>query len=251
MDKAFTKGLRLLEALARSDGPRGVTELANELGFTKSNVHRVLATLQQEGYARQLPANSAYELTTKIWELGNCVIRRLDLVKIARPTMEKLAAITGETVHLSVLEDTDVVYVDKIESSHHVRAHTSVGMRAPAFTMATGKTMLAHKPDDFLERFRPLFRPYTAATRTTIEALRADIAQVRQQGYAAVQHGEWREGIAACACAILGRSGELVGAIGMSGPDSRIRRRELKQFSRDVVEAGRVISTALGYSADR
>lgn len=248
MDKAFRKGLRLLETLARSERPRGITELAAELKFTKSNVHRVLSTLQAEGYVQQLPYNSTYELTTKLWELGNYVIRRMDLMQIARPAMMKLAAATGETVHLSVLRGTDVIYLDKIESDHHIRAHTSVGMRAPAFTMATGKAMLAHMPDSYLELFVPHLKRYTADTRTTLEELRADVELARRQGYAVVPHGEWREGIAACAAAILGRSGEVVGAIGVSGPDSRIKRKQLKQFAEHVVEAARSISMALGYS---
>ncbi|WP_445488024.1 IclR family transcriptional regulator [Rhodopseudomonas sp. RCAM05734] len=248
MDKAFIKGLRLLETLALSERPRGITELANELKFTKSNVHRLLMTLQSQGYVRRVPPHSTYELTTKIWALGTHVISRMDLIKIARPVMAKLVQVTGETIHLSILEDTDVVYVDKIESEHHIRAHTSVGMRAPAFTMATGKAMLAYMPDDYLEKFKPHFRRYTDTTRMTIEELREDIALARSQGYSYVLHGEWREGIAACACAILGRSGELVGAIGMSGPDTRIKRKQIKEYSVHVMEAARAIGTALGYS---
>ncbi|RJG41217.1 IclR family transcriptional regulator [Mesorhizobium sp. DCY119] len=251
MDKAFIKGLRLLETLAVSEAPRGVTDLATELKFTKSNVHRLLVTLQQQGYVRQLPPYSTYEPTTKLWELGSHVIRRMDLTKVARPAMTRLAEITGETVHLSVLEDTDVIYLDKIESAHHIRAHTSVGSRAPAFTVATGKAMLAQMPDSYLDRFQPHLKHYTDTTRTTIEELKQDIELVRQQGYAAVLHGEWRDGIAAVACAVLGRSGELIGAIGMSGPDSRIKRKQLKQFSVDVMEAARTIGIALGYSDHR
>jgi DNA-binding IclR family transcriptional regulator len=248
MDKAFIKGLRLLETLALSEQPRGITDLATELKFTKSNVHRLLTTLLSQGYVRQIPQNSTYELTTKIWALGSHVIQRMDLIKVAHPAMAKLAQITGETIHLSVLDDTDVVYVDKIESAHHIRAHTSVGMRAPAFTMATGKAMLAHMPDDYLEKFRPHLRRYTDTTRTTIKDLRKDIEQARAQGFSSVLHGEWREGIAACACAILGRSGELVGAIGMSGPDSRVKRKQIKEYSAHVMDAARTIGTALGYS---
>lgn len=248
MDKAFVKGLRLLETLAQSEKPRGVSDLAHELEMTKSNVHRLLQTLQAHGYVRQVPINSSYEMTTKIWELGNHVIRRMDLVTLARPAMLRLAEQTGETVHLSVLEDIDVIYLDKIESAHHIRAHTSVGSRAPAFTVATGKAMLAHMPDDYLERFRPHLRAYTDTTRTTIEALREDIRQTRAQGYAVVPLGEWRDGIAACACAILGRSAELVGAIGMSGPDSRVKKKQLKLIAPKVVEAAQTISAALGYA---
>ncbi|WEX11164.1 IclR family transcriptional regulator [Chelativorans sp. AA-79] len=247
MDKAFVKGLRLLETLATSEQPRGVTDLATELKFTKSNVHRLLATLQQQGYVRQIPPHSTYELTTKIWELGSNVIRRMDLLKVARPAMMKLAEITGETIHLSVLEDLEIIYVDKIESEQHIRAHTSIGARAPAYAVATGKAMLAHMPDSYLDRFTPHFKRFTDTTRASLAELKEDIEVARQQGYAMVPHGEWREGIAAVACAILGRSGEVVGAIGMSGPDSRIKRKHLKQFSSDVMEAARSIGLALGY----
>ncbi|MBD0415332.1 IclR family transcriptional regulator [Oryzicola mucosus] len=246
MDKAFIKGLRLIEALAVSETPRGVTDLATELKYTKSNVHRLLTTLQQQGYVRQIPPHSTYELTTRLWELGSHVIRRMDLVAVARPAMTRLAEQTGETVHLSVLDDTDVIYLDKIESEHHIRAHTRVGQRAPAWSVATGKAMLAHKPDSHLERFVPHFKPYTATSRASLEELREDVASARSNGYAIVLHGEWREGIAAVACAILGPSGDLVGAIGMSGPDSRIKRKQLKDFSPYVVEAARSIETALG-----
>lgn len=251
MDKAFVKGLRLIEALALSERPRGVSELAAQLDMTKSNVHRLLTTLQSQGYVRQTQVASAYELTTRIWELGSHVIRRMDLVKLVRPAMTLLAERTGETIHLSILDDVDVVYLDKIEGSHHIRAHTAVGGRAPAYTVATGKAMLSHLPDDYLERFRARMERFTPSTRTSVEELREDIRLARAQGYATVPHGEWREGIAACACAILGRSGELIGAIGMSGPDSRIKRKQLQAIAPHVVEAARSVSLALGYAPAR
>ena len=103
-------------------------------------------------------------------------------------------------------------------------------------------------PDSYLDRFPESLPRFTAATRSNIHELRGDIEKARQHGYAAVLHGEWREGIAACACAILGRSGEVVGAIGMSGPDSRIKRQQIKDFSEHVMDAARSISLALGYS---
>jgi DNA-binding IclR family transcriptional regulator len=247
MDKAFIKGLRLIEALALSDQPRGITDLATSLSLTKSNVHRLLTTLQSQGYVRQIPPHSTYELTTRVWELGSHSIRRMDVIKIARPAMTRLAEITGETVHLSVLDGMEVVYLDKIESAHHIRAHTSVGARAPAHTVATGKAMLAQMPDAYLERFGEKLHRYTDTTRTSIHELREDIRLAREQGYAIVPEGEWREGIAACACAILDRSGELAGAIGMSGPDSRIKRNQLNDLAHHVAEAARTISLALGY----
>jgi DNA-binding IclR family transcriptional regulator len=248
MDKAFIKGLRLLEVLANSEQPRGITDLATELGLTKSNVHRLLQTLQANGFVRQIPASSAYELTTKMWELGNRVMRRIDLNSVARPAMIKLAEATGETVHLSILVDTDVIYIDKIESSHHIRAFTHVGSKAPAFAVATGKAMLAHLPDKYLEKLVPLFSAFTDYTRVSLVDLKADISLIREQGYALVPHGEWRDGIAACACAILDRNGDIAGAIGISGPDSRLKKPDLQEIAPLVVAAARSISRALGHS---
>jgi DNA-binding IclR family transcriptional regulator len=93
----------------------------------------------------------------------------------------------------------------------------------------------------------PHLRRYTDTTQTTIEELREDIVLARSQGYSSVLHGEWREGIAACACAIVGRSGELVGAISMSGPDTRVKRKQIKECAVHVMEAARTIGAALGY----
>lgn len=247
MDKAFVKGLRLIEALSASDRARGITDLARELDLTKSNVHRLLTTLQREGYVRQR-ADSAYELTTRIWEVGSRVIGRMDLPRIAQPAMAKLAAATGETVHLSILDDCEVVYIDRIESDHPVRAHTTIGSRAPAWTAATGKAMLALLPEAYLDRFEGRFYPYTPASLTSLDALRADIATTRALGYCPMVRAEWREGIAAVAAAITDASGALVGGIGISGPESRLKRRQIKAYASDVQTAAREIGTALGTS---
>lgn len=248
MDKAFVKGLRLIEALAVSESSRGVTDLAGELELTKSNVHRLLTTLQANGYVRQVAANGTYELTTRIWELGSQVVRRMGLLRIARPAMERLAEQTGETVHLSILDDTEVVYIDKIDSAHHIRAHTSVGSRAPAWAVATGKAMLARMPDAYLDRFEGRFQELTPTSRRSLDELRSDLDLVRAEGYCIVYHGEWREGIAAVACAISDRSNQLAGAIGLSGPDSRLKRRQLQAFSTHVVEAACDIGRSLDQS---
>src|SRR5262245_25725875 len=83
MDKTFVKGLNLIEVLAASQEPRGITSLSREIGLTKSNVHRLLTTLAARGYVRRINANSNYELTSKIWELGVLVRSRMDLVKVS------------------------------------------------------------------------------------------------------------------------------------------------------------------------
>ena len=193
---------------------------------------------------RRNATDSTYQLTSKIWELGSHVIGRMDLIRAARPVMARLADLTGETVHLSRLDGTEVVYVDRIESRHHIRAHMNVGARAPAIATAPGKAMLAHMQDDCLEGFRRHLKRCAGRPRTPLEELRDGLELARQQGYAAIPHDE---GIAACASVILDGHGKLAGAVGVSGPEARIKRRQLEQIAVYVTDAANSISAELGY----
>lgn len=244
MDTTFVKGLDLMELLAASDEPRGVTSLANELNLTKSNVHRLLTTLVAKGYVRRGEPNAGYELSSKVWEIGLKVGSRFNLVDIARPRMASLAEQTGETVHLSILDKFEVVYLDKIESQQPIRSYTSVGGRAPAWAVATGKALLARASIDLSSLPYPLpeFTGHSITARADIEA---ELSLVRKRGYA-VNKGEWRDGVFGIAATISDATGMVVGAIGISGPGSRFRTKEMKLWATLVVEAADGISRAVG-----
>lgn len=245
MDKAFIKGLRLIEALASSETPRGVTELALELQMTKSNVHRLLATLQREGYVRQTATLGSYELTPRLWEFGCRVMARFDLTKFGRDAMQQLAATTKETVHLSILDGLDVVYLDKIESAHDVRAYSRIGGRAPAWCVATGKAMLAHTPAEGLAGIEARMQPFTARSITTLAELHRQLDEVRRQRYA-VNTGEWRAGVCGVAAPVVNGSGAVVGAIGISGPVQRLQPKQIKKLAGHVMDAADTLAQALG-----
>jgi len=236
VDKAFIKGLRLIEALANSEVPRGVTELALELQMTKSNVHRLLATLQREGYVRQTATLGSYELTPRLWEYGCRAMARFDLTTYGREAMRQLADSTKETVHLSILDGLDVVYLDKIESAHDVRAYSRIGGRAPAWCVATGKAMLAFAPADALDGIEERFQPYTARSITSRAELHAQLDEVRRQRYA-VNAGEWRAGVCGVAAPVVNGAGAIIGAIGISGPAQRLRPKQIRKLAGHVMDA--------------
>lgn len=142
MDNSIAKAFGLLEMLASSDEPLGVTALAEQASLGKSNVHRILQSLVELGYVEKNAA-ARYLPTTRLWEFGSQVMSRRSVRDVARPAMRLLAELTSETVHLSELHDGDVLYIDKIESSEPVRTYTQLGGRAPAYCTATGKAMLA------------------------------------------------------------------------------------------------------------
>lgn len=248
MDKTLLKGLTLIEALAHSDDSRGVSSLARELKLSKSNVHRILLTLQSRDYVRRVEVNSTYELTQKIWELGSLVRGRLSLLKVSGPFIQRLSQETGESVHLSIRDGSEVVYIDKVEGSQPIAAYTRIGGRAPLYCVATGKAMLANLRDELLAMIVPTLTRYTEHTIVDYDELRDELERVRDSGFA-VNRGEWRADVFGVAAPVFDGSGNVAGAVGISGPSSRFKARQIKSFALHVQAAAQDISSVMGHRA--
>lgn len=246
MDTTLLKGLRVLEWMARAERPCGATELAKALDLTKSNAHRILKTLQTAGFVRHHGENGRYAMTFKLWELGQLAVTRLDLKLESRNAMSWLAAQSRETVHLSILDGQEVVYLDKIESQEPVRAYTTVGGRAPCYAVATGKALLAWQPPEVRDKVMQHLERFTASTLADAALLGPELARIREQGFA-VNLGEWRESVGGVAAPIRDAEGEVVAAIGISGPRIRITAERVAPLAALVIEAAASISGRLGY----
>lgn len=245
MDSTLLKGLMLLEHLAGSETPRGVSELARALDLTKSNVHRTLQTLVAAGYVRAHPGGT-YACTLKLFELASPVVARIDVRQVAEPFMRALAEQTQETIHLALLDRADVIYLHKIESPQPVRAYSSIGGRAPAYCVASGKALLAYQ-EEALAHLPEALSIHTPRTIPSLELLRRELEQVRIQGFA-LNRGEWREGVCGLAAIVHDAMGRPAAAIGISGPADRLNPTALRRFSDVVVDAARGLSCALGYN---
>ncbi|MCJ0762568.1 IclR family transcriptional regulator [Variovorax terrae] len=251
MNNTLIKGLQLLEVLASRDGTAGVSELALELGMGKSNVHRTLQALVELGYVVNEDSRGAYRASLKIWEVGARVIARLDVRRAASPAMQWLLEETRETVHLSVLDGDQVVYVDKLDSPEPVRAYSEIGGRAPAYCVATGKALLAwrDKPPALLRPAASPRQAFTPATLTDPAELVRELARIRAQGYA-VNRGEWRASVWGVAAPIVDGTGQVVAAIGLSGPATRIKPTRVKSLAGLVTEAAQRVSDTLAVGGD-
>lgn len=233
--------------MANSERSCGVTELSKQLSLGKSNVHRLLQSLVHHGYVRQDVDTGRYELTPKLWELGAKVYQRMDVRREALPYMELLASETRETVHLSILDGVDVLYIAKIDSPQPVRAYTSVGGRAPAASVATGKVLLAWASESVVDAAAKDLQHHTSRSITTTEELHCQLKRIRQQGYA-VNTGEWREQVVGVAAPVRDASGKVVSALGISGPADRIPDQTLRDVVPRLIELATSISKHLGYT---
>jgi DNA-binding IclR family transcriptional regulator len=240
MDKTVVKAFGLLEILAQADGPMSLTRLAGQTGLQKSNVHRLLATLCQLGYTRQGEA-SLYEPSLRLWEMGQRVYSRLSIASAARPLMRKLMESTGESAHLAIFDRVDIVYIERVETPNPVRAYTVTGGRAPAYCTASGKALLAWQPAETVRAVAGLIERQTAETLTGLAALTKELTTVRAQGYA-INVGEFRDNVAGLAAPVRLGNGDLIAAVGISGPLDRLRPRKLKSLAPVVVATAQGIA---------
>jgi len=247
-DKTLAKGLALLELLIVQPELDGVTKLARALGWMPSNVHRTLQTLVDCGYVSV--NQGRYVATLRLWTLGGLVSARLDVKSILAPVLAGIAQETQETVHLSVLDGGQVVYIDKVESPQPVRAYSRIGGRAPAYAVATGKALLAYQDDDVIRRIAQHLHPFTSSTITEPDQLARELSGVRESGIA-FNRGEWRDQVWGIASPVLDAEGRVVAALGLSGPADRFGPTASERFVPLVQNAGREASALMGYAASR
>ncbi len=244
--KSLDFALRLLECFDDGRRERGVTELARELGVSKATVYRVLATLEHRAYVAQNPITEQYRLGPRLRQLGHVAARRIDLPIEARPAMEQLRDLTGDTVHLAVLDGPDAVYIAKVEGTHPVQVVSHIGDRCPAHAISTGKVLLAHADAPTLARLLSAGLPrFTPLTHAAPEDLQAELARIRAAGFA-VNWGEWRDEVRGIAAPVRDASGQVVAALGICSHVTRLTEARIATLTGTVVGVAAQLSTHLG-----
>jgi IclR family transcriptional regulator, KDG regulon repressor len=241
---------RLLGAFREHEPEIGLSELARRLGLGKSTVHRLLSTLSEEGLIERNPETGRYRLGLRVLELAAAVSTHMDLHQAATQHMEALRNLTGETVHIAVLDRDafEVVYVERRESPNMLRLFGRVGHRNRAHRTSTGKALLAHLPvaelDELLRRHD--LDPRTPYTITDPDVLRGELAKVRDQGYAE-NINESELGVASVGAPIRNAAGEVIAAISVAGPVMRFEGESMRRFAAATVQAAGGISERHGY----
>lgn len=242
---------RVLKAFLGGTEQLGPSELGRRLGLGKSTVHRLLATLTAEGLIEQDPRTGGYRLGIVMFELGEAVRIHMDLHTAAAPVLAMLREETRETAQVGVLDRGEVVYVDRLESSHSLRLFTETGRRVPGHCTSSGKVLLAFLPGSQREALLSA-APLAALTPDTITdpaRLRVELATVRARGWAEAVN-EREIGVASIAAPVRNSRGEVVAAISIGAPLVRLGAAQRRRFARAVTEAGDAVSRRLGWSSE-
>jgi DNA-binding IclR family transcriptional regulator len=244
MEKTLVKGLTLLEAIARSNAPCGVTELSKKLDLTKSNTFRLLQTLVAAKYVQHDAETGLYGASPRLFELGMLVGNRFDVRVVARPLLGSLVGATGESASIGILEGHDVLFLDRVDSPNPVRAILRNGERLPAYASSCGKVLLAWSSDEIVNALSGRLSRFTAHTVTSTRALKRDLSLIREQGYAVVR-GEWHLEISSVAAPIFYRDGKIVSAMMVSGPTARFTCDKTPRLIEAVCRSARQVSEHL------
>ena len=207
--------LSILAVFEKTLAPRSLTEISAETGLPLSTTHRLLAELEVWG-ALQRDENGRYQIGIRLWELGQHAGRQVR--EIARPLLQDLYSLTQETVHIAIREDTDALYIDRVYGSRRVPQASRVGGRLPLHATAVGKVLLAF--EESWVRDAVLAQPLesrTSQTHVDPAALRAELATIRERGYA-VALNEARIGASSIAVPVFQREGGIGAALGLVAP---------------------------------
>ena len=204
--------LSILAVFEKSLSPRSLTEISQETGLALSTTHRLIGELEQWG-AVQRDDDGRYQIGLRLWERGQHAGPHVR--EIARPLLQDLYSLTQETVHIAVRDRTEALYIDRVYGSRRVPQASRVGGRLPLHATAVGKVLLAFEESWLREAVlaRPL-ESRTARTHVDPQALRAELAVIRERGYA-LTNAEVRLGSASIAVPIFQRDGGIGAALGL------------------------------------
>jgi DNA-binding IclR family transcriptional regulator len=249
--QVLDRALAILDKLS-ADGPDlSLGEISEKVELHKSTAHRLIMVLERHKLIERNSVNGRYRLGLKLFELGTRAVSQLDLRERARPFLERLVLETSETVHLCILDDSEVVYLDKVEPARSVRMATSVGRRNPAHCTAVGKAIMAYLSDVQVEEIvrKQGMKAMTVHTITSLIELKKELIAVRERGYA-IDNEEIEEGVRCVGCVVRNFSGEPLAAISVSAPAFRLTKDKMKGLSQAVVTVANALSRELGFKQE-
>lgn len=208
-----------------------MTEIAAQVGLHKSTAHRLLATLENKRFVRRDPNTGLYRLGLSLLKLIHVTLNHDDLLQLSVPYLHRLSEAHGENVHLTVLDETNVVYVHIIESQRQVKLAAALGQSLPAHATASGKAILAYLPEDELQEILAKgMHQYTQRTIHSVEDFIKDRGRILERGYA-VSEQEFEPDINALAAPLLDADSYPLASISVAGPAYRLPKERIKDIA--------------------
>ncbi len=243
---AIDRALSVLEILSER-GELGITEMAGELGMTKSLVFRVLQTLEARGYVVKDAVNAHYGLGYRAWHIGDEAAKQRGLLAAAEPSLEALRDQFNENVNLLVRDGLNTLVVATRESRHSMRLYAKAGRHGPLHAGGGSMVLLAYAPAQVREEtLAGSLKQYTAETITDPVKLESRLGQITMHGHH-ITRDDLDLGAFSIAAPIFGAGSDVLAAISVAGPVTRLNEVVQNEILAGVLKAAGQISLALGF----
>jgi IclR family transcriptional regulator, acetate operon repressor len=245
--QSLTRGLSLLEALARAEGGLTLTDLAQRVQLAPSTAHRLLATLEKMGYVYQGGELGRWYIGLQAFTVGTSFLANRDFVAQSHPYMRRLMEQSGETANLGIIDGTEAVFIDQVQCREMMRTIVKLGSRVPLHASGVGKAIFAALPDDQIDailKVKGLPR-ITANTITSPETMWASVRVIRQRGWS-FDDEEHALGTRCVAAPIYDEHADVLGAISLAGPSTRLPDERIKQLGPVVAHTAEELTHRLG-----
>lgn len=229
-----------------------LSEIADRLDLDRSTTYRLLISLEKCGFVEKDIRTREYSLGLSAFEIGFAYLKQMDFMKVSKPIMMELAEKAQETVHLAVMVDTEIIYVDKVDSPRAVGVLSKIGQRGPVYCTALGKVMLAFQTEEEKKRImtKLRFKTFTANTITNKKKLAEELESIKKQGYA-LDRREIEDDVECIGAPIKNHLGQVIAALSVSGPKYKIGTPLEEQFISGVRDAAETISMKLGFLKEK
>ncbi|WP_063838478.1 IclR family transcriptional regulator [Methylobacterium variabile] len=250
--KSLFKMLEVLEAFSKTDRELSVVEMARRTGLPRTTVHRIVDSLRSVGFLEQEASRDRYRLGLKLFELGSNALTNLPLYREAPPFVDTLAKSSGEDVHLCVFDGAQMVFVSRRDQMAANPHNTVITMEAsPCHSTSVGKATLAFQSEAVIDRIIRAGLPrFTPNTIVDPDQLRAELAAIRERGYA-IDECEHEPELRCVGAPIRNATGRVFAAISTTGSSRRITRERVPELARMVMTHAELLSLRLGYQPDR
>jgi DNA-binding IclR family transcriptional regulator len=247
--RAVERALDILLCFTREEPTRSLTQIAESVRMSKTTVHRLLTTLENKRFITRDKVTGLYRLGLRFIEMASLVLQDVELHRWAYPYLQRLSEDYGETADLSILDGSDVMYLEVIESPQRVKLAAAIGQRLPAFCTASGKALLAYLPAEQVRKILgDNLMEYTDRTPVSVPELLEDLRLTAERGYA-ISEQEYEKDINAVAAPIFDVDHHPIASIAIVGPSFRLTKERLPALGEAIRQMTQVISSEVGLVA--
>jgi IclR family transcriptional regulator, KDG regulon repressor len=242
---SLRNALRLLNLFSVREPELQLEDIASKLEIGQSTAFRLVHTLMVEGFIVRDPSAKSYRLAASVLALGHTIITKVDLCHLSIDILEKLAENTGETAHIGVFKDHQVLYLLKVDSLYPVHLLSHAGRKSAIHCTSTGQVLLAYQADSVInEVIEEGLTPYTSKTITDSMKFKNLLQTIRTKGYA-VSNEELHERVVSIAAPVMNSKRNVIASVSIAGPTNRINELTIPKLLKQVQQAADEVTMKL------